>query len=117
MSLTSTRRRRRRSAIALVLAVGGVAASAARADRSYIGPDPIFMNGFWNTASNWSPAGVPTASDNVFIQPSGNVGAQVTYNGTFSSDLAILIDDPATINGSVTLHHNAGFDLGARYVY
>ncbi len=45
------------------MTIWGVFSDAAAVAKSYVGAD----NGFWDVASNWSPAGVPTPMDEVAI--------------------------------------------------
>ena len=66
-------------------------------------------NNQWATASNWSPAGVPAATDSVLIPVSANnpqLAATATING-------ITINAGATLtltSGAVTLNDNGGLD-------
>jgi hypothetical protein len=76
----------------------------------------------WNTATNWSPAGIPIATDNVIIpsapvnQPlvSGtltpvcnnltiNSGASLTINGTTSSNALLTASGSTIIYGSLSV--------------
>jgi hypothetical protein len=64
----------------------------------------------WNTASNWTPAGTPTAIDNVIIVTGANncnLSSDVTvYNLTMNSGTLNVGTHNLTING------NATFNLG-----
>jgi hypothetical protein len=40
------------------------------------------LSGSWNTAGNWSPAGVPTAGDDAQIMPADGADRTITYNYT-----------------------------------
>lgn len=77
-------------------------------------------NASWGTASTWSPAGVPTATDNVLI-PNGRsvrirsnaacnsltVGAGSAATLQFRGNTARTF----TVNGSITINANAAFDI------
>ncbi len=43
----------------------------------------------WNTAGNWSPSGVPTASDNVVIPAGTPFGPLVSFNNDSTLDLTV----------------------------
>ncbi|NCA86629.1 MAG: hypothetical protein EOM83_13850, partial [Clostridia bacterium] len=76
----------------------------------------------WNTATNWSPAGVPTAANNVTIpsapanQPlingaitpvcnnlTVNAGATLTISGTSSANSQLAVSGTATFNGALSI--------------
>jgi len=69
--------------------------------KTWVGPN----NGSWNTAANWSPAGVPAAGDDVVLPPSG-----ITINVTASTTVNSIRFFVAT-GSSVTLNVNAGVIL------
>ncbi|WP_338870094.1 putative Ig domain-containing protein [Spirosoma sp. SC4-14] len=62
-------------------------------------------NNDWNTANNWNPSGVPTASDNVYIN--GGTGNPVIGSGTTATIISIQIDNK-------TLTINSGGQLNVR---
>ncbi|MCX6311807.1 MAG: T9SS type A sorting domain-containing protein [Bacteroidetes bacterium] len=75
--------------------------------------------GNWNTAANWSPAGVPIAGDDVTIIGGTTVTVSVafapvlhsvTVNGTLTTAFALTINNIAgsffTINAGGTYNHN-----------
>jgi hypothetical protein len=77
-------------------------------------------NANWGTASTWSPAGVPTATDNVLI-PNGRfvriranaacnsltVGAGTAATLQFRGNTARIL----TVNGNITINANASIDV------
>jgi len=76
--------------------------------KTYIG-----SNGSWNTASNWSPNGVPTATDAVVI-PDGTVTISsnvtvksISVTGTLKIDTAIQF----TVNNDFTITSGGTFSL------
>ena len=76
--------------------------------KTYIG-----SNGVWNTASNWSPNGVPTATDAVVI-PDGTVTISsnvtvksISVTGTLKIDTAIQF----TVNNDFTITSGGTFSL------
>jgi len=65
-----------------------VAGMTLAVDRTYTGASK--SNGdSWNTASNWTPSGVPSGTDNVFIPASKYVTADSTATPTYSGSLVI----------------------------
>lgn len=74
------------TALAIPLfAVGICIASPALAvTKSYIGPD----GGTWETPSNWSPAGVPSSADDVFV--TGTVSRDVIVSAGQQANFANL---------------------------
>lgn len=63
-------------------------------------------SGNWNVAANWTPSGVPTATDDVII-PSGKTVA-ITVNASVKS---------LTISGAVTLADNLVLTIGTNTVF
>lgn len=71
--------------------------------------------GNWNTARNWTPAGVPTAAQNTYIDadvtiPSGYVpeAKSITlYGGSINLELSDAIDNSATLNALEGIASNA----------
>src|SRR6185503_14879392 len=67
--------------------------------------DPVVPGGFtrvwngadnnWNNPKNWSPAGVPTATDDVYVSASIPVIPTLTSNVTIHS---IVVEDGATVD-------------------
>lgn len=74
----------------------------------------------WNTASNWSPSGVPSASDNVIIASAANQpqimgttgvcnamvinsGATLTITATTTTNASLTATGSVTVNGSLNL--------------
>ncbi len=85
----------------------------------------------WNLAGNWSPSGIPTASDNVIIpsapanQPliSGtitpvcnnltvNSGATLTITGTSGSNATLTVAGTTTFNGTLSIGGHWQGNLG-----
>jgi len=104
------RSRRRRAARRLILPIlCGLAAPALAADKSW-----DTGAGLWNVAGNWTPAGVPTNTDNVFlgVHPAASnatVTANAPVRGTaltisdgmrlYSESASVLIGGPVLITG------------------
>ena len=87
----------------------------------------------WNTASNWSPAAVPTSTDNVIIPNSGitifpvatsltiaagstmslNANARLTVNGTLTNNGTLTLESGATLvqDGSGTVTGSGTFNV------
>ena len=87
---TPTARRFRRFASALLgstALIGLAMAGAARADETWTGA----TSSDWFDASNWSPATVPTAAVNVFVDRGGGVGAGTPSAITGSSASAATV--------------------------
>lgn len=75
----------------------------------------------WNTASNWSPAGIPTASDDVVIPPApanqpilsstavaNTVEVQSGASLSITSGGSLTLDGTKTVNGSTATFYNQG---------
>ncbi|MBD2757262.1 beta strand repeat-containing protein [Spirosoma validum] len=75
----------------------------------------------WNTASNWNPAGVPTAADNVVIPSApandpivsttvvaNSVEVQSGASLSITSGGRLLVDQSKPISGSLTAFYNSG---------
>ena len=82
-------------------------------DKTWVGTSP-----WWTTASNWSPSGKPTSSDNVTIPTSPTGGNMPIYSGTagtiYSDDL--ILEAGATLTLSSTADHmevNGDLSIGA----
>jgi len=103
----------------LVLVCTLSAFTAQAVNRTWVGPN----NGSFNTAGNWSPSGVPSASDNITIDPSGNM--RVRLNGNITINNLILDMDAGgsrvldleangyilTINGTTTTSAGASDEV------
>ncbi len=60
-------------------------------------------NSNWGTASNWDPSGVPTSSDNIYIDDQTNdpvIQTDAVAYGIYINGSGILDIDGATLNGS-----------------
>ncbi len=55
--------------------------------------------GNWFTASNWSPAQVPTGADNVYLRRSGGGIAQIASGTAYANDLYISADNRLDLSG------------------
>ncbi len=68
----------------------------------------------WNTSTNWTPVGVPAATDSVFIPSGGNqptISSAVTLKNLqigFSATLLVVSSPTITINGSFTNNGSMG---------
>ena len=61
------------------------------------------VGGNWNVAGNWSD-GVPTADDDVFINPAGTLTITVSDNGRVANTVTLAGDDHlAIVGGSLTV--------------
>ncbi|MDP3543052.1 MAG: fibronectin type III domain-containing protein [Elusimicrobiota bacterium] len=73
-------------------------------------------NGLWNTATNWSPNGVPTRTDAVTIAIAANVsaiGSQIAFSSlTLGSPanpvVALTVSTTISNGGSVLIYKNSG---------
>lgn len=86
---------RRLAPLVLAGLFGAVCASPTFAtDRAWVGG-----TGNWSTAGNWSPNGVPTASDNAIVTTFGTVDGVVTYDYGGPSIIlsTVRIDNTGTI--------------------
>jgi len=82
------------------------------------------VSGLWTDASKWSPARVPTSSDDVCITVSGTYS--VTLNGSAtvdsltlggSSGVQTFVDQGTAANGAALLAATAGGSIGANGVF
>ena len=72
----------------------GFSSDASAAVKNYIGPN----SGGWNTAANWSPIGVPSAADDVFISSStASIEVQLPVSQTASFKSLTISTSTATI--------------------
>ena len=91
---------------------------------TWVGPN----GGDWDTASNWSPAQVPTSADSAVVTPSsaetilhGMNSSDAVLSLTTNSDATLTLTDGsisigvlgATIGGPVTVESGASLNVGA----
>jgi hypothetical protein len=99
----SARRRRAISSILVAVAAGTLRGSTARAvDKFYVGPTA----GFWDTSTNWNPAGQPAPGDNVLVSssllsPSITVTADSITPPTSTNLAQLIIDSPSVFGITV----------------
>lgn len=87
--------------LTLPLGSGGLLSAA---DKTWTGS----TSGIWNTAGNWSPSGVPTASDNAIFNSSGATNLTVdTSNNVTISTLAFN----SNASSNITINANNNFRL------
>ncbi len=72
----------------------------------------------WSTASNWSPASVPTSSDNIIIPATGITNYPVASSLTIASGKTTTINSNAqlTVNGTLTNNGTLTLESGATLV-
>ena len=79
--------------------IGPFEARIAPAINNWIG----VASGNWNVAGNWSD-GVPTADDDVFINPAGTLTIMVSDGGRVANTVTLAGDDHlAIVGGSLTV--------------
>lgn len=95
--MTIQRRLRIAAPILAALCAFVLMANPAVAQKTWVGG----LSGSWNTASNWSPSGVPTSSDNVVI--SGGVsGVSITFSANGAAN-TLSITNQVTFTSNFTL--------------
>src|SRR5215212_2540634 len=77
-------------------------------------------DGNWGTASNWSPAGVPTSVDDVVVgsdQTAGNVLVNVNASvNTLNITNPFLTNPKLTVQGvTLTIAANSSVDAGTKF--
>ncbi|MBI3847133.1 MAG: hypothetical protein HY292_21100 [Planctomycetes bacterium] len=80
----------------------------------------VDADGFWDVASNWSPAHVPNANDNVLIdRPAGNFTVTVRQTGAVANDIlseenlkVIGFTGTLTVSGTVQVNNTFTLDGG-----
>lgn len=102
----------------ILAAIAMVVSTQLQAQKTWTGA----TSNVWNFAGNWSPSGIPIATDNVII-PSGttnsptvsgstggvcnnltvNSGATLTISGTSGSSTTLTVGGTATFNGSLSI--------------
>ncbi len=72
----------------------------------------------WNTTTNWSPAAVPTSTDNVIIPSTGITNFPVATSLTIASGSTMTLNSNAqlTINGTLTNNGTLTLESGATLV-
>jgi hypothetical protein len=72
----------------------------------------------WNTASNWSPAAVPTSTDNVIIPTTGITNFPVATSLTIAAGATMTLNANArlTVNGTLTNNGTLTLESGATLV-
>lgn len=87
------------------------------ATKTYIGPN----TGDWNTATNWSPSGIPTSTDDLII-PSGKTitissdsfAQSVSLSGSLNINNGIrLTVGSVSSNGNFTVNSGGSFSMGS----
>ncbi len=93
------------AALALLLAGQNLASAASV---TYTGTS---AKGKWNTASNWSPATVPVAGDDVFVIQSGNRNIVIDLNATYGAPglNSLLLNGEGA--GNVTVNSSKAFTV------
>jgi hypothetical protein len=88
-----------RTAIAALL-TASIPSVTSAADRTWIGG-----TGDWNTSANWSPFGVPGASDNAFVITGGSFEGTINYDyaGAAVTLTSLRVDHPNTFGGAFTV--------------
>ena len=66
--------------------------------KTWLGSTP-----YWDVAINWTPLGVPAASDNVRLTPGINFNPLIRYTGATCKDLLIEPDVTLTVSPGITL--------------
>ena len=100
----------------IALVVLSIQSNVAQTTYSWVGG-----NGNWNLATNWSPNGVPTSSDNVLITTGGTYTvtldvdatiADITVGGATGGFQAFLMNGRAlTVNGTATISDSGKVSL------
>lgn len=113
--LTSAARR-----VALLLALAGLAQPAFAANKTWVG-GPDFNYTDWFDPSMWSPAGVPTAADNVTI-PGGLdsyplVTSDLNRSGSTTISAGATLDFDANFSNSGTLAVYGVLGLAANWAF
>jgi hypothetical protein len=72
----------------------------------------------WNTTSNWSPAAVPTSSDNIIIPSTGITNFPVATGLTIAAGKTTTLNSNAqlTVNGTLTNNGTLTLESGATLV-
>src|SRR4051794_3614898 len=80
--------------------------TTARADKNW---KTSIANGNWNVGSNWVEGAVPNSGDNIFVYFSDGSAHAITYDTSFSSNLALNLQNQGA--GSVDLQLNSNLPL------
>jgi hypothetical protein len=77
--------------------------------------DTNVADGSWSTASNWLEGSVPTPSDNVFISFNDGSHHSITYDGAFSSDLSLSLENLGSGTTGLLLPSSNNLQVGTAH--
>ena len=73
-------------------------------------------SGWWDTASNWDPAGHPRANDRIYMDQNDATNRLVRYWSDYPDEVLYSVEVNATWTGTMTFQMGSGFTLKSRYM-